>query len=168
MIKTLIEWVGFALTLALALAVMSWWQTRDMLATDGDVQIPTLNLPQLNGGIGTIAPDLQRNTLIYFFAPWCSICRISMSNLSDVDTDRTRVVAIALDYDDANTVQRFVDDVGINQPVFLGNEQIRQLFKIKGYPSYYILGPDFFVLSRDMGYSSSTGLQLRVWQALQD
>ena len=151
----------------IAMSVISWWQTRDLLPTDGDAQIPTLSLPLLggNGKVATLAPDAARNTLIYFFAPWCSICRMSIGNLNAVDNETTRIVVIALDYETIGEVQQFVDDVGVTVPVLLGDPRIGQLFQIKGYPTYYILDSDFRVVSRDMGYSSRAGIRLRSWRA---
>ena len=115
-----------------------------------------------------LAPDPQRNTLIYFFAPWCSICRASINNLDGIDEEFTRVVVVALDYDSTQSVQDFIDDVGLNRPVLLGNSEIQAIFRIKGYPSYYILDRDFQVISRDMGYTSEFGLRARAWRAKPD
>ena len=160
------SWLFYGVVIALSFSVISWWQTRDMLSTSGEVTIPNIALPLLSGGTQQLAPGQDdRPTLVYFFAPWCSICRMSIGNLADIDEQQTRIAVIALDYESIDAVQDFVDEVEVDRPVMLGNQQIRELFRIKGYPSYYILDADFKVISRDMGYSSSPGLQARLWGA---
>ena len=172
--KILGELVLYALVLSSAMFLVSSWQTRDMLDNSGDIRVAPITLSTLpsltpvQGGQTLLAPDPQRNTLIYFFAPWCSICRASINNLDGIDEEFTRVVVVALDYDSTQSVQDFIDDVGLNRPVLLGNSEIQAIFRIKGYPSYYILDRDFQVISRDMGYTSEFGLRARAWRAKPD
>ena len=172
--KILGEFFLYALVLSSAMFLVSSWQTRDMLDNSGDVRVAPLTLPTLptratlQSEQTLLAPDPQRNTLIYFFAPWCSICRASINNLDGIDEEFTRVVVVALDYDSTQSVQDFIDDVGLNRPVLLGNSEIQAIFRIKGYPSYYILDRDFQVISRDMGYTSEFGLRARAWRAKPD
>jgi len=85
--------------------------------------------------------------------------------LDGIDEEFTRVVVVALDYESTQSVHDFVDDVGLTRPVLLGNNEIKAIFRIKGYPSYYILDRDFRVISRDMGYTSELGLRARAWRA---
>ena len=47
-------------------------------------------------------------------------------------------------------------------PVALGHEGVKKTFKIKGYPSYYVLDEQNTIVSRSMGYSSEIGLYLRL------
>lgn len=172
--KMLGEFALYALVLSSAMFLVSSWQTRDMLDNSGDIRVapftllslPTLpSLTPLQGGQTLLAPDPQRNTLVYFFAPWCSVCRASINNLDSIDEEFTRVVVVALDYESTQSVHDFVDDVGLTRPVLLGNNEIKAIFRIKGYPSYYILDRDFRVISRDMGYTSELGLRARAWRA---
>ena len=178
--KILGELFLYALVLSSAMFLVSSWQTRDMLDNSGDVRVAPITLPTLptlptratratlQSEQTLLAPDPRRNTLIYFFAPWCSICRASINNLDGIDEEFTRVVVVALDYDSTQSVQDFIDDVGLNRPVLLGNSEIQAIFRIKGYPSYYILDRDFQVISRDMGYTSEFGLRARAWRAKPD
>ena len=172
--KMLGEFALYALVLSSAMYLVSNWQTRDMLDNSGDTHVVPITLPTLptlpsltprQGGQTLLAPDPQRNTLVYFFAPWCSVCRASINNLDGVDEEFTRVVVVAMDYESTQSVHDFVDDVGLSRPVLLGNSEIKANFRIKGYPSYYILDRDFRVISRDMGYTSELGLRARAWRA---
>ena len=162
--KHLLEWIVYGVVLAGAVSLVSSWQTRDMLGTSGAVTINPITLPTLSGGHAVLGPDASRNTLIYFFAPWCSICRMSIGNLNGVDKRDTQVFVVALDYTTVDEVSEFARAVGLGGEVLLGDADLRALFKVNAFPSYYILDSDFAVISRDMGYTTELGLRRRVWQ----
>jgi thiol-disulfide isomerase/thioredoxin len=136
------------------------WQSRNMLPSDGSERMPSLQLPTLDGGVATVAPDPQRETLMYFFAPWCGVCRATIGHLDAVDPDRTQLVVIALDYPDRAAVAAFVADTGITARVHLGSAETRDLFRVQAYPSYYRLDSEFRVVGRAMGALTAVGLHL--------
>lgn len=138
------------------------WQTRDMLATDGSVQIDATVLPSLAGSTMPLVDD-SKPTLIYFFAPWCSVCKLSIGNLDGLNTDKLDVVTVALDYDSVEAVQAFVQGQKLTVPVLLGSNDLKRQFQIKGYPSYYLLNKDRKVVSKSYGYSTALGMKLRAW-----
>ena len=151
------------LIFAMMVWAINWWQTKDMLSAAGDVQIPTMQLARLDGtAVDNIAPTAGQPTLLYFFAPWCSVCRLSINNLEYVNADDANVYVIALDYDDANEVQAFVDEVGLELPVHMGHESLKQMFQIRAYPSYFVLDENFIVRDRTLGYSTALGLKARL------
>ena len=160
--KRLIGWGRDILIFAAIVWVINWWQTKDMLSDAGDISIPSMQLARLDGsGVTAISPYTGKPTLVYFFAPWCSVCRLSINNLDYVDQAETNVYLIALDYDDANEVQTFVDEVGLKLPVHMGHERLKQLFQIQAYPSYFVLDNNFTLVDRTLGYSTALGLKAR-------
>ncbi len=148
---------------AVLLVALGWgmhvWQTRDML--DQAESVAPFQTVLLSGEAGLVAPDASRKTVLYFFAPWCGICRASMGNLSSLDPAQIQVVVIALDYDSRDEVQQFMDDIGIDIPVHLGTPATRDFFRITAYPSYYVLDTDFRIIGKSVGYSTALGLSLR-------
>lgn len=111
---------------------------------------------------------LQANgkvTILYFFAPWCKICHISIDNLEDfyLENENVEVIAVALDYENKSEITEFSKDHQLTFPIALGNAAVKKTFKISGYPSYYILDGDNNIISKSMGYTSKWGLYLRTF-----
>ena len=151
---------------------ISLWQERDLLATqeaapmfellplhssftdDVDTSSPLAALP-------TRSIYLQgQRSLVYFFAPWCSICKFSMGNLAQLE-GKLPVVAVALDYSDEQEVLDFVIGLNIDIPVLLGGSAVAQAYNIKAFPTYYIINAEGKIEMSSMGYSTELGLSIR-------
>lgn len=142
--------------------LVSLWQGRNMLAVDSDVPVPAQKLVSLAGKIEPLlATDAQ--TLIYFFAPWCGVCALSIDNLEGLESDQLRVVRVALDYQQVNEVEQFVADNQVQGEVLLGNDALKQHFQISGYPAYYLVDSNQKVVAKSFGYSTELGLRLTAW-----
>ena len=145
--------------------VISVWQSRNMLDIDSNIVIEKKLLVGLDGQMSTLLkPD--KPTLIYFFAPWCQACALSIGNLEYLNLDKINIVRVALDYSNVEQVQRFAEQHNISSQILLGHESLKQQFKIRGYPTYYIVDEQFMnkqhkVLAKSYGYSTALGLKLR-------
>ncbi|AXR06819.1 TlpA family protein disulfide reductase [Salinimonas sediminis] len=161
--RSLVRWIRDIGIICLVIYGISQWQMRGMLSTDGDSVASVTFVKTLNGEPFTISPKTGKRTLIYFFAPWCEICKLSISNVDSVDTERFQVFRVALDYDNPNEVRKFIENTGVTGRVYLGNEQLKSNFQVQGYPSYYLLDEQFNVIDRALGYSTAAGLRVRTW-----
>ncbi len=164
MLKTLPKFISYPLQhwkdIAIAIVIFSgltWWMQKDML--QAQAQVVDYNLPSLLGDSRTIL-DENKTTLIYFFAPWCSVCKLSMGNLSSVSSD-INTVAVALEYTNRYEVKSFIDGLGVSVPVLLGNSDIANAYKVSAFPSYYVIDNKGKVLEKSVGYSSIAGLLWR-------
>jgi thiol-disulfide isomerase/thioredoxin len=154
------SWVRDISLFALVFFAITTWQAKDMLSSDGSVTVAQQNLVTLTGEVSPML-DTEKTNLVYFFAPWCQICALSIDNLSYVDPDSVNVVVIALDYSSKEEVDDFVAKHGVTNTVFLGSNVLKQNFKIQGYPSYYLVDKNSTVTSSSYGYSTAVGLKLR-------
>jgi hypothetical protein len=59
-------------------------------------------------------------TLIYFFAPWCQVCSLSISNLAYLGPEKINIVRMALDYSHVEEVQDFANQQNITSQIFWG------------------------------------------------
>jgi|GEM_PF-345389 len=158
--STLITWIRDLVIGAVVVSAFLAWQQRDLLKDDGSVTIAEQNFVSLDGSIYPLVKN-DKQTVLYFFAPWCSICRYSIGNLSVLDENQYNIVRVALDYQSIEEVQQFVDSVGVQGHVLLGTSDHKAEFKIAAYPTYYVLDKELNVVSNDMGYSSTLGIKWR-------
>lgn len=156
------RWLTETLVVVVVFSVGLAWLTRNML--DDSDSAPELKLPSLQGDITPVNwPATQDKTLLYFFAPWCQICRVSMPGLNLLSEDETnlRIIVVALDWENTAEVRRFIEDVGFEGTVLMGNQQTARDYKISGYPSYYIVNSNGKIEHADRGISTPPGLWLR-------
>jgi peroxiredoxin len=160
---------SLAIQLFLALIVfqtISSFREMDMLSTDSNLNVYTnqqfTKVPTLMGESVSLTSE-GKTTILYFFAPWCQICRLSIGNLQSLyeKNEHLEVVAIALDYTSIDEVMNFTKQHQLTFPIALGNEEIKHAFSISAYPSYYVINEENTVIGKSMGYSSKLGLYLR-------
>ncbi|MCD8522045.1 MAG: TlpA family protein disulfide reductase [Saccharospirillaceae bacterium] len=156
------------LVFLLLFIILSHWLSRHML--DAGSSAPSTTLPALNNPDATLQstptgrliwPAEHERTLVYFFAPWCSICRVSMPGLNLLGHDDLRIVAVALDWETREEVEAFVSSVGFSGEVLLGNDTTAQQYQVQGYPSYYVMDRQGRIQHQDRGLSTPPGLWLR-------
>lgn len=139
------------------------YQQRNLLTADNS-PAPYFNLPLLENASQrmSIAKLQGKTTVVYFFAPWCTICRYSMPNLEAalVDSD-INAIAIALDYENQQAVSDFMTDLNLTMPILLGDNKTQSNYKISAFPTYYIVNEQLQISARSVGYSSELGIKVR-------
>ena len=138
--------------------------TRTMLSGDS---APGLAGPTLVGGLYSLDDAASRPVLVYFFAPWCRICGATADNLVRLrrwrDPAELEIVAVALDWANAEDVRAYAERHALNVPVVLADPDTAREWQVSGFPSYYVLDGDHRIARRDFGYSSQFGLWWRTW-----
>ena len=170
------SWI-LSILLAVSLFLgISWYKERGLLAQASAA--PAFIAVTLEGELFRSAQLLERGipdqqvpeqqiqgqkTLLYFFAPWCGICRLSMPNLKylQADNEGLAVYAIALQYDSAEQVSEFIADLDLQVPVLLGNQQMATDYQIQAFPTYYVIDENGHISAKSLGYSTALGLWLR-------
>lgn len=134
----------------------------EMLSSSADVVPQAHSLKTLSNSNISLSANGEK-TIVYFFAPWCQICNISIENLQNIyqKNPHIKVIAVALDFIDNEDVLAFTNNHQLTFPVALGNEQVKADFKVQGYPSYYVLDGQNTIIARSLGYSTEIGLYLR-------
>jgi len=162
--KRVARWILQAIALLLPALAIYAWQTRDLLPADERVAAPEFRLPALSGG--TVGSDALRGrtTVLYFFAPWCGVCAASSPQLRWFDRwsgDSVQVVLVALDYASPAEVADYAQRHELAMPILLGDGDTARDYRIRGFPTYYVLDPDGRVAARDFGLSTAPGLWWR-------
>ena len=168
------RWGIEALILVLLMVALSLWLSRHML--DSGTPLPDAPVEFLNPDDNPAPHGLtlhqaiqasQRSyqqpvTLVYAFAPWCSICKVSMPGLDMALDDQTQLIAIAMDWQDKSEVAEMVESIDFQHPVVLDHNALRESLRIDGYPSYYLVDANGQIRFADRGLTTPVGLWLRI------
>ena len=60
--------------------VVTAWQGQNLISQQ--TPAPSFRLPALSGSPVALEDLRGRRVLLYFFAPWCKVCDLSISNLN--------------------------------------------------------------------------------------
>ena len=164
--QKMLSWAG-QLTIYLAIFFgISWYQQKDMLTVGNSIKHTQLNLISVNGQVHSSQLDNgNRDTFIYFFAPWCSVCHASIDNLEDIYQSKPSeldIIVVALDWRSIEEVDEFLSQHKLTMPVLLGTNKVREDFQISAFPSYYLISRLGKVESKNMGYSTELGMNWRM------
>ena len=158
------QWVLLIAAFVLVAVAVHAWQTRDLLPADRREPAPTLDLVDLDGARWTSAQLKGRPAVVYFFAPWCSVCAASASQLRVFHRwrgDDVQVLLVGLDANDVDELRRYANRHRIELPVLIGHPTTGAEWRVPGYPTYYVLDAAGRVARRDFGLSTAPGLFMR-------
>ena len=149
-----------SLLIILVFLLIHSWQTRHLPI---DESAPETVLALLDGSGIQSAIQPGETGIVYFFAPWCFYCKVSIDNLQQLVTGEqvSWGTVVALDYADLNEVEEFIVETGVTLPVLMGTGQTAEEWGIRAFPTYYVIGPDGRISSRSVGYSTLPGMWLR-------
>jgi thiol-disulfide isomerase/thioredoxin len=137
--------------------------------------IPEFSFPDLQGQTRNGREWRDRILVLNFWAAWCPPCREETPMLLELQkkyaNDNVRFVGIAID--DKQPVQDFVDTLGVEYPVLLGDLQAIGLSKrlgnsFEGLPFTVVAEPGGKVILRHQGGISREQLEPVLQQAIKD
>lgn len=140
------------------------WRMHDLLPADERVAAPAFELVDLQGRRWTPEALAGKPAVIYFFAPWCGVCAASSPQLRWFDRwmgDEVQVVLVGLDWSTPAELAEYAARHELRLPVLAAGPQTAADYRIRGYPTYYVLDANGRVAGRDFGYTTAPGLWLR-------
>ena len=145
--------------------VVSKWHSRNLISDKK--KAPAFQLSNISGLNVKLNDFRGQRVLMYFFAPWCKICDLSISNLNWVKKLRGKesvtLLAIALSYKDLQSIKSFIEKNNLNVPVLLGTPEIINAYRISAFPTIYALNEYGEIDSSTVGYTSILGLWWRTF-----
>lgn len=160
-------WVRWAVDLAVFGALFAGvmaFQTRDLVGS-GEAA-PAFRLKDMQGQAHALSDYQGKKTVVAFWAPWCSVCKVEVPTLSAMHADMgddVNVISIVQGYRSLESVEGFVAEHGVTYPVLLGTEQTEADYRISKYPTIYILDEQGRIEDTVVGYTTGLGLRARVW-----
>jgi len=138
-------------------AVVNWYQSP---ATQSLPPTKALDLKTLAGETTSFSTGHGKKTIVYFFAPWCTVCKVSMDALNFFEgSSRVQTIAVGLDYEQIEDLKPY--QTKVNVPVYAGSNEIQRRFMVDRYPTVYILNGDGSVAHVMVGYTSRFGIWIR-------
>ena len=157
----------FALELAVFVvifAALQAWLARDLLPADERTPMPAFHLSDLDGRPWSADDLAGRPAVVYFFAPWCGVCAASAPQLRWFHRwrgDDVSVVLVGLDWESIAELREYAARHELPMPVLAGDPATGAAFKVRGYPTYYVIDSMGRIAARDMGFTTAPGLWLR-------
>lgn len=161
--RVLVEWGAQIVLLLVVVAGISAWQSRDMVGT-GELA-PVLALPDLSGNSVALSNDSGKKVVLYFFAPWCSVCHAASGNVNALrqayGEEELAIYAVGLGWESVAELSRFARKHELLVPVLRGTDETATDFRISSFPSIYILDEQHRIASQMVGYTTELGLRIR-------
>jgi peroxiredoxin len=156
-------WAAQAALLVAVFSLISLWQTRAHLGSDGPA--PDFSLKDLEGRTVRLSELRGKRVLVHFWATWCGVCKLEPGALNAVQ-DRLGtnevLLGVVADADDVAEVHRFVREHGVRYPVLLADEQVVRAYRVSAFPTNYFVAPDGTISSSSVGLTTRFGLWARM------
>ena len=155
---------GELLVFVVIVAGIQAWRSRDLLPADERTVAPAFALTDLDGRPWSTASLAGRPAVIYFFAPWCGVCAASSPQLRWFHRwrgDEVTVLLVGLDWSAESELREYAARHSLPMPVLVGDGATAAAWRIRGYPTYYVLDTAGRVAARDFGFTTAIGLWFR-------
>jgi len=137
------------------------WQSRD------DIQglAPVIQGVQLNGEAFDLEKYRGSPVLVHFWATWCAVCRLESKNIAALAEDYP-VITVATWVENENEVEAYLQAEGLDMPVIVDmDRRWARKYAIKAVPYSFIIDRNGYIRYVEKGYSTESGLRLRMWWA---
>jgi len=156
---------GIEIAWLLAIAVVYFgariWQQRTLV----EGPAPALHATLLDGTAFELGEKRDRPVLVYFWATWCTVCRLEQGNIESLLATHS-VVGVALQSGNPADVKQYLDTHQLQVPVINDPEgSIAAAWGVRATPTSFIVDRDGQIRFREVGYTTEAGLRLRLWWA---
>jgi peroxiredoxin len=162
--KTWVRWAMDLSVFALIFLAIMAFQTRHLL--ESGVPAPEFTLRTVDGEVVRLADLEGKPTLLYFWAPWCGVCKVQSPTLSSFPKSRGEhvdVYGIVVDYGSVDELKAYIEREQIEYPVLLGTWEAAQYYKVGSFPTLYFLDEKNEIRRTVIGYTTGLGLRARLW-----
>ena len=159
------KWAKELAIFIVVLAAFSWGMDQWRKPQPPEItHLPDITL--VNGQTVSLAAlSAEKPLLIYFWATWCGVCKLTSPMVEELHKDGVNVLSIAIRSGDDERLMRGMAAKGLTFPVV--NDQLGRLgaeWDIGATPTFVILDKGNMVSSTS-GWSSRWGIKMRMWWA---
>jgi len=155
------RWLLEAALVAGVLFALHSYQTRNVAGGTA----PPFEARLLDGTRVSLDDYRGSPMLLQFWATWCPVCRLEQGSIDAVARDYP-VLAVSLDEMNAADLQAWMVGQGVSYPVAIDDSgELARLYGITGVPASFVIDGNGEIRFTEVGYTSETGLRLRLWWA---
>lgn len=137
-------------------------ESQPWLADESNVRAGYFELEALNGETVRLTDLRGKVVVVNFWATWCGPCRIEMPVLEEYyQRFEPEVTVLGINVrEPAEAVEAYASELGLTFPILLDREgKVSSLYRVRGYPSTYILDGEGIVRYQHIGEISETQLK---------
>ena len=125
---------------------------------------PLWQLKDLSGKLVKLSDFRGKVVILDFWATWCPPCRQEIPGFIDLQkkyrANGLVVIGVSLDQQGPAAVKAFVQEIGMNYPVVMGNGQIAGAYGgIEVIPTTFIIDRDGKVVTGHQGYTEPAAFE---------
>jgi thiol-disulfide isomerase/thioredoxin len=144
------------ITVTVAGNLLSLYKAQSL--SDAPLRLKEFRL--INNSLYTV--DRSRPIVIHFWATWCPVCKVEASNI-DLLSKKYQIITIAVNSGSDYEIKKYLDEHGLSYRVVNDKDGIlSKKFKIAGYPTTFIYDKHQKLVFKEVGYTSTLGLWLRL------
>lgn len=150
------------LILFLGFVIASDYYRQGSLLDKGTLA-PRITVKSLQEGNQVEVPQPGKPTIVYFSAPWCSVCSLTGNSLTTAESWLKGLGAeldtyeVSLSYKSVDDVRNYAEEGG-KKSIYLGTSAIGKDYLIGAFPTFYFINAEGKVVWTTVGYTSSFGL----------
>ncbi|MFQ5643597.1 MAG: protein disulfide oxidoreductase [Thiogranum sp.] len=135
------------------------YQTRNTLRGEA----PLFSARLLDGSPVSMQGFRGRPLLLQFWATWCPVCSLEQGSIDAIARDHA-VLSVAIDDASADEIREWMSGKGVSYAVIPDpSGQISARFGVQGVPTSMIIDASGIIRFVEAGYTTETGLRLRLW-----
>jgi len=137
------------------------WQLR----TVAHDMIPELDGISVEGSPLSLAQKRGEPVLVYFWADWCSACKLQQPVVDGLMQGHT-VITVAAHSGDMQAVTETLRARGLSWPTIADRDgKLADAFGVKAFPTSFFIDREGRISSAEVGYTTGPGMRLRLWWA---
>lgn len=156
------RWLNWLLQILLILTVflgVRAWQLRDAVMGEA----PLLAGKLITGEMINLEDYRGQSVLVYFWATWCPVCKISNGSIDAIADDRPVITIASWSESEAEVVE-YLGQKSLDMPVLVDTQGFwAREYGVRGVPASFIVDKDGMVRFVESGYTTEWGLRLRLW-----
>ncbi|HRP68553.1 MAG TPA: TlpA disulfide reductase family protein [Turneriella sp.] len=157
-VRTFLRYTLYIIGFFILSAFANWLQAPKPSANT----VVSLPLSTLDGTQKILPTAQGKTTVVYFFAPWCTVCKLSMDAMNMFEgSARVQALTIGLDYENRNELAAFQERM--KAPIYAGSQELQRQFQVDRYPTVYIIDGNGKIKHTMVGYASRLGIWIRSW-----